>query len=215
MNKTLTLEAKTRERTGSKASVRLREEGRIPAIVYGHKQEPVAISLDAHDFAEGLHHGHRLMDIQIGGETRKLLLKDVQYDHLSRDVVHVDLVRVDVTETIRVTVPVELKGITKGAGAGGIVESHTDRIDVECLAMKMPDTITISVKEMDIGDIIHAGDVALPEGVSLASAADTIIATCQMVAAARTTQEMEEEEPTAPEIITEKKLAEGEEGAES
>jgi len=215
MSKTLALEAKTRERTGSKASAQLRKEGRIPAIVYGHKQEPVAISLNAHDFTEGLHHGRRLMDIKIDGKAQKLLLKDVQYDHLSRDVVHVDLVRIDVTETLRVTVLVELKGTAKGASEGGIIESHTDRIEVECLATKIPDTIIVSVKEMGIGDVIHAGDIVLPEGVALASGADTILATCQMVAAARTTQELEEEEPTAPEVITEKKPAEGEEGAES
>ena len=90
MNETLTLEAKTRERTGSKASAQLRKEGRIPAIVYGHKQEPVAISVNAHDFVVGLHHGHRLMDIKIDGKAQKLLVKDLQYDHLSRDIVHIE-----------------------------------------------------------------------------------------------------------------------------
>jgi large subunit ribosomal protein L25 len=212
MSKTLALEAKPREHTGSRAAARVRKEGRIPAIVYGHKQEPVAISLDGHDFVEGLHHGHRLMDVKIGGKTQKMLVKDLQYDHLGRDIVHVDLMRVDVTETVHVTVPVEVKGAAKGAGA--IVEAHTDHIEVQCLAAKIPDVIVVSVKDMHVGDIIHAGDVALPEGVSLVSAADTIIATCHMVAAAKTTEEVEEEAPAAPEVITEKKPVEGEEGGE-
>jgi large subunit ribosomal protein L25 len=213
MNDTLSLEAKTREHTGSSASARVRKEGRIPAIVYGHGQEPVAISLDAHDFVEGLHHGHRLMDIAIDGKAQKMLVKDLQYDHLGRDIVHADLMRVDVTEKIEVTVPIEIKGTAKGASEGGIVEAHADRIEVECMAGKIPDVITVSVKEMDVNDIIHAGDIALPDGVSLASPADTIVVTCHVVTAAPTTEEVEEEEPTAPEVISERKPAE-EEGAE-
>ncbi len=214
MNKTLTLEAKTREHTGSKASARVRKDGRIPAIVYGHGQEPVAVSLDAHDFVEGLHHGHRLIDVKIDGKAQKMLVKDIQYDHLGRDVVHIDLMRIDVTERIRVTVPVEVKGTAKGLSEGGIVESHADRVEIECLAGQIPEAIVVSVKEMGVGDIIHAGDVVLPEGVSLASPADTIIVTCHVVAAAKSTEQMEEEGPTAPEVITEKKPAGGQEGAE-
>ncbi len=214
MNKTLALEAKTREHTGSKAAARIRREGRIPAIVYGHKQEPTAISLDAHDFVEGLHHGHRLIDVKLGGKTQKMLIKDLQYDHLGRDIVHIDLIRIDVTETIRVTVPVETKGAAKGIAEGGIVEAHADRVEVECLAVKIPDAIIVPIKEMGVGDIVHAGDIALPDGVSLVSPADTIIVTCHMVAAAKTTEEVEEAEPTAPEVISEKKPAEEEEGAE-
>ncbi len=134
MDKTLLLEAKTREHTGSKASARIRKAGRIPAIVYGHGQDPVAISLDAHEFVQGLHHGHRLIDVIIDGKTQKMLVKDLQYDHLGRDIVHADLIRIDVTEKLAITVPIELKGTAKGAHEGGIVEAHADRIEVECLA---------------------------------------------------------------------------------
>lgn len=214
MNKTLALEAQTREHIGSKASARVRKEGRIPAIVYGHRQQPVTISLDAHDFVEGLHHGHRLMDVKIDGKTQKMLVKDLQYDHLGRDVIHVDLMRIDVTETVHVTVPIEVKGTAKGIAGGGFVEAHADRLEIACQAAKIPDVIVVPVKEMKVGDIIHAGDIALPEGVSLVSPADTIIVTCHAMAVARTTEEIEEGEPTAPEVITEKKPAEGEEGAE-
>lgn len=209
MNKTLTLEAKTREHTGSKASARVRKEGRVPAIVYGHGQDPVAISLDAHDFSQGLHHGHRLMDIAIDGKAQKTLVKDLQYDHLGRDIVHADLMRVDITESIHVTVPIEVKGTVEE----GLMETHADRIEVECLAGKIPDDIVISVKGMGVGDIIHAGDVALPDGVSLVSPTDTILVTCHSITAAPTTEEIEEEEPTAPEVISERKPPE-EEGSE-
>ncbi|MHC4510134.1 MAG: 50S ribosomal protein L25/general stress protein Ctc, partial [Planctomycetota bacterium] len=76
MAKTLALKAEVREHTGRKAVQRMRQEGGIPAIVYGHKQEPVAVVLDAHDFVEGLHHGHRLMDVQIGKKKEKIIVKE-------------------------------------------------------------------------------------------------------------------------------------------
>jgi len=211
MDKTLLLEAQVRENTGSSAAKKVRKQGRVPAIVYGHKQDPVAISLDAHDFAEGLHHGHRLMDIKIEGQTQKMMLKDLQYDYLGRDIVHADLMRVDVTETIHVTVPIELKGTAQGTHEGGIIEEHADRLEIECLVTNMPETIVASVKEIGVGDVLHAGDIALPDGVTLVSPAETIVATCHLVAAAKTTEELEEEAPSAPEVIGEKK-AEGEEG---
>ncbi len=213
MDKTLLLEAQIRERTGSRAAAQLRKEGRVPAIVYGHKQEPVAISLNAHDFLKGLQRGHRLMDIKVEGKTQKIMLKELQYDYLGRDVVHVDLMRVDVMETVRVTIPLELKGIAQGTHEGGIIEEHSDRIEVECMVTNMPETILVPVKEVAVGDVVHAGDITLPDGVTLISPAEMILVTCHLVAAAKTTEELEEEAPTAPEVIGEKKEeAEGEDG---
>ncbi len=213
MNKTLVLEAQVREHTGSKAAARLRTQGQIPAVVYGHKQDPVAITLNGHDFTQGLHHGHRVMDIQLGGKTQKMIVKELQYDHLGRNIVHADLMRVDVTETVRVTVPIELKGTAQGTHEGGIVEEHTDHIEIECLVTNMPESITVSIKDLGVGEGIHAGEVTLPDGVTLVSAPETLLVACHVVAAAKTAEEMEEEAPTAPEVIGEKK-EEAEEGGE-
>jgi len=204
MNKTLLLEAQIRERTGSKAAARARRQGQIPAIVYGHKQDPVAISLDAHDFIEGLHHGHRVLDVKVGGAAQKMMIKELQYDHLGRDIVHIDLMRVDVTETVRVSVPIELKGTAQGTHEGGIVEEHADHIEVECMVTNIPEVIVVSVKELDVGQAIHAGDVTLPDGVALVSAPETLLAACHVVAAAKSTEQLEEEAPAAPEVIGEK-----------
>jgi large subunit ribosomal protein L25 len=213
MNKTLSLEAQLREHTGSKASARLRKQGQIPAVVYGHKQDPVAIVLNGHDFAEGLHHGHRLMDIKVGGKVQKMIVKDLQYDYLGRHIVHADLMRVDVTETVRITVPIELKGTAQGTHEGGIIEGHADHIEIECLVTNMPETIVVSIKELGVGQSIHAGEVALPDGVTLVSPSETLLVACHVVTAAPTTEELEEEAPTAPEVIGEKK-EEAEEGGE-
>jgi large subunit ribosomal protein L25 len=210
MAKELLLKAEIREQTGSKAVRKVLKQGKIPAVIYGHKEEPIAISLDAHNFVEGLHHGHRLMDVQIGRKKQKTIVKDLQYDYLGKKVIHADLMRIDVTEKLKVTVPIELKGSAAGTHEGGIVEEHTDHLEVECKATDIPETLVVSIKDMKVGDVLHAGDIQLPEGVKLASSPDLLMVSCHLVAAAKTTEEVEEEMPAAPEVIGEVK--EGEEG---
>lgn len=214
MAKTLTLKAENREHTGSKAVKKVRLQGRIPAIVYGHKQEPMAISLDAHNFVEGLHHGHRLMDVQIGKKKEKVIVKDLQYDYLGKSIIHADLMRVNITETVKVTVPVELKGTAQGTHEGGIVEGHVDHLEIECKVTDIPETIVVSVKDMQVGDALHAGEIVLPDGVKLIGSPETLVVTCHVVAAAKTTEELEEEEEAAPEVIGEPKEEEETESAE-
>lgn len=214
MEKELVLKAEKRDKTGSRSAAKVRKEGRIPAVVYGHKQEPMAISLDAHGFVEGLHHGLRLIDVQIGRRKEKTLIKELQYDNLGKNIIHADLMRVDVEETVRVTVPIELKGTAQGTHEGGIVESHADQIEIECKVTAIPETIVLSVKELGVGDALHAGDIALPEGVRLIDDPSTVVVTCGLVAAAKTTEELETEAPTAPEVITEAKEAEQEQSSE-
>jgi len=203
MAKTVLLKAEIREHTGTKAVQKVRLQGRIPAIVYGHKKQPVAISLDQHNFVEGLHHGHRLMDVQIGKKKEKMIVKELQYDYSGKNIIHADLMRVDVTEAVKVNVPIELKGTAQGTHEGGIVEEHTDHLEIECKATEIPETIVVSIKELSVGGILHAGDIELPSGMKLISSPDTLLVTCQLVAAAKTTEQMEEEMPVAPEVIGE------------
>ncbi|MHC4580045.1 MAG: 50S ribosomal protein L25 [Planctomycetota bacterium] len=214
MEKTLLLKAEVRKHTGSKAVRKVRRQGRIPAIVYGHKQEPVAISLDEHDFVEGLHHGQRLIDVQMGRKKERMLVKELQYDYLGRNIIHVDLMRVDMSETIKVTVPIELKGIAAGTHEGGIIEEHVDRLEIECKVTDIPQVLVVWVKDVHVGDALHASDIELPEGVKLASPPETLLVTCHLVAAAKTAEEAEEEAPTAPEVIGEVKEPGEEEASE-
>jgi large subunit ribosomal protein L25 len=214
MAKTLILKAENREHTGSKAVKKVLSQGRIPAIVYGHKQEPVAVSLDAHNFVEGLHHGHRLIDVQIGKKKEKVIVKDLQYDYLGKNVIHVDLMRVNITETVKVTVPVEFKGTAQGTHEGGIVEGHVDHLEIECKVTDIPETIFVSVKDMQVGDALHAGEIELPDGVKLIGSPETLVVTCHLVSAAKTTEELEEEAEAVPEVIGESKEDEETEAAE-
>ena len=206
------LQVKMRKEVGSKHSVILRREGRLPAIVYGHKQEPEAISVDLHDFTEHLHHGHRFFKVKMGKKTATLLVKELQYDHLGKDIIHADLVRVDLTESVKVSVSIELKGTSAGSHEGGIVDEHLDHLEIECKVTDIPETIVVSIKELGIGDAIHASDVELGEGIKLVTDPNALLLTCHLVAAAKSTEELEEELPAGPEVITEK--AEEEPGAE-
>lgn len=216
MAKKLLLKAEIREHSGTHRAAEVRRQGRIPAIVYGHKEEPVSISLDAHDFVEGLHHGHRVMDVQIGRKKETVVVKDMQYDYLGKSVIHADLMRVSASETVRVSVPIELKGTPKGAMEGGIIEEHIDHLEIECKVTEIPEAIVVSVKEIDVGDAIHARDVTLAEGLKLVSDPETLLVTCHLVAAAKSTEELEMEAPAAPEVIGKEKEAEeeAEEGSE-
>ena len=91
----LLLKAEPREHLGSKHSAKLRSQGKVPAVIYGHKQAPESISCDLHEFAEGLHHGHRLFDVEFSGKKEKLLVKDLQYDYLGKKIIHIDFIRVN------------------------------------------------------------------------------------------------------------------------
>ena len=209
------LKAEIREKTGSKLAAKERKDGQLPAIVFGHKQEAVAVLLDAHEFLNELHHGHRLIDLEVGKAKEKVIVKDLQYDYLGKNIIHVDLMRVDITETIKLTVPVELRGTAKGTHDSGIIEEHLDHLEVECKATDIPETIVVSVKEVGVGDSIHAKDVELPAGVKLVTDDEALIVTCHLVAAAKAEEDaelMEGEEAASaePEVITEKK--EDEEG---
>jgi large subunit ribosomal protein L25 len=211
MEKSVLLKAEKREQTGTSSAAKMRKSGRIPAVVYGHKQEPAAISLDAHTLIEALHHGHRVMDVQIGKKQEKVIVKDMQYDHLGRDIIHVDLMRVDVSEKIEVSVPIEIKGVAKGTHEGGVIEVHTDHLEVECLVTEIPKSIVVNIKDVGVGDTVHASDIELPSGVKLVSDPEILLLACNVIAEVKTTEELEAEMPAVPEVITEVK-EEAEEG---
>jgi large subunit ribosomal protein L25 len=175
----------------------------------------VSISLDEHNLVEGLHHGARVLDIEIGGKKETVMFKAIQYDHLGKDIIHADLIRVNVSEKVKVNIPIELKGIAQGTHEGGIIEEHLDRLEVECKVSDIIESIMVNVKEIEVGDAVHAGEIELPAGMVLVTNPETVVLTCHLVAAAKTTEELEEEAPAEPEIVGEAKEGEAAEGEES
>lgn len=200
----ITLKGELRTEVGSKSSAKLRKHGKIPAIMYGHGKDPVSFALNFHDFSEGLHHGHRLVDVKMEGKSETALVKDLQYDHLGKYVIHADFIRVNLAETVTVAVALEFKGTAKGTQEGGMIDTHADQVEIECKVSDIPESIEVSIKDIGVGDSIHASDIEIPAGMKLISDPEMLIVTCHLVAEAISTEEAEAEMPTAPEVITEK-----------
>lgn len=211
MSDTVMLKAEVRQQVGSKATVKLRGEGKMPAVVYGHKKDPVSITLDAHAFVESLHHGNRIFDMDIDGAQETLLVKDIQYDYLGRDVIHADFVRVNLNEMVEVQVSIEMVGTAKGSHEGGIIDEQLDHLIVKCKVSAIPEVIRVNVTEMDLGSVLHAGEIELPEGSELVTDKDAVVLVCHEAKAALAEEGVEGEEGAAePEVITEKKEEAGE-----
>lgn len=159
------LHAVKRDRIGSRYSKRLRDQGKLPAVVYGHKEEPLAVALDAKETLRLIHKGEKVYRLEIeGGGSETVLLRDLQYDYLGTNIVHCDLSRVDLNERVRTRVPIHLIGEAKGLKKAGATLMHavTD-IEIECLVSNLPDFIEVDISGLDVGDSIHAKDVALPK----------------------------------------------------
>ncbi len=214
MAELMVLEAEIRQQKGSKAVRRLRDRkvGKLPAIVYGHGQAPVCISVNAHDFVEALHHGHRIFEVQLPGGKQTLLVKDLQYDHFGKQLIHADLMRVDLSERVTVTVSLALRGTAKGTHEGGIVDQMLDHLEVECRVTEIPEVLDVSIKELGVGEMIYAKDVSLPAGVNLKTNPEALICLCHLpkIKEAAEAGVPAVEGPQEPEVITERKSTEEE-----
>ncbi len=210
MSDTVMLKAEVRQQVGTKVSAQLREQGKLPAVVYGHKQDTVSIALNAHEFIENLHHGHRIFDVDMDGKKETVLVKDIQYDYLGKDVIHTDLVRVNLNEMVDVQVSIEMVGTAKGTHEGGIIDEQLDHLIVKCKVSAIPEIISVNVTEMALGDVLRAGQIALTEGAELVTDPDAVVLVCHEAKAAISEGEaegegVEGEAATEPEVITEKK----------
>lgn len=213
-----TLQVARRERTGSRYARRERAAGRLPAVLYGHGKEPVHLTLDAHEALRFFHLGEKVFDIRIPDETatETVLLKDLQFDYLGTNVVHVDLARVDLNEEIEANVPIHLVGEAVGLKTAGAMLVHpATSVNVKCTVANLPDGIDVSISELGVGESIHARDVPMPAGVELAGDEEAVVASIIV----KKVEEEEvgeaedvEAEVASPEVITEKKDEEKESG---
>ena len=196
------IEAKQRERVGTRYARRLRQEGRLPAVIYGHKSNPVAISVNETETLTHLRHGTIVMEVDIEGVgTETCLVKDLQFGYLGDDVVHVDFARVDLDETVTVMVSIDLHGqMTGSKKPGAIMVTDMTDIEVSCSVRNIPDRIRLDLGAFE--DVATVADLEMPENVTPINAPEERIAHIQIQA--------EEEEPASGEDA-----ADGEAAAES
>src|SRR5438477_963029 len=162
MSKTAQLSAKPRPELGSRANKRLRDAGFIPGVIYGHKEAVVPVTLPKRDVVGHLERRAHLFDLSVDGKSEKVLVKEVQYDHLGIEVLHVDFARVSLDEKVEVTVPLELKGTPKGEADGGVLQQLISDLEIECLVTDIPQVIRQSVADMGVDDVLSIKDLALP-----------------------------------------------------
>lgn len=186
------LEAAARE--GGKPR-RLRRQGRIPAVVYGHRRASQAISVDALGFNQVAEHGGNiLINLMLPDGQDTVMVKAIQRDPLRGRIVHVDFLAVSLDEVLTASVPLTIIGDDEVTEAGGIVQHQLREVEVECLPTDVPSHITVDVSQLRIGDHITAGDLAIPESVKLLTAGDEIIITVIAPRVAEV-EEVAEEEP--------------------
>ncbi len=211
MAESVVLKTQKREGRGSQAAKRLRKQGMVPAVLYGHKEETIPVALVADDLHKAVRHGARVVDLDGHGKLEKALIRDLQWDHLGHAILHVDFERVGADERIVVTVPVELRGTAPGVTAGGVLDQPLHILSVECPAINVPNSVRVNLNELQLGAAIHVRDLHLPEGVKVMTDPDAIVVHVTLPVAEPEAAAAPAAESAEPEVIGRQK-AEEEEG---
>ena len=212
--------AETRTEFGKGAARRIRREDKIPAVIYGHGNDPIHLTLPGHETMMALKHGgtNALLELDVAGDTQLALAREVQVDPIRRVIEHVDFVAVRRGEKVTVDIPIHVVG---DAVPDSLVVTENSTIQVEAEATHIPELIEVSVQGAAIGTQVHARDLVLPEGTTLLADEELLIITVtQQISAEALEAELEEAEAEAgivhEESEAETEAAEGEaaEGAE-
>jgi len=223
MSDALTLPAEARERAGKGASRELRREGRAPAVIYGGKEEPTPIHVEAKELVRQLGTGHfmnSIVMIELGGKPVRTIPKDVALHPVTDRPIHVDFLRLAKDAKVHVNVPVIFANeeMSPGLKKGGVLNIVRHELDLVCEADKIPSEISIDVTGLEVGDSIHISNVNLPDGAeSGITDRDFTIATIVAPSALKSeTGEAAEAGDTAEASDAEAETAEGEgEGEEA
>ena len=197
-NESPTIQAMQRDRVGTRYSRRLRQEGKLPAVIYGHGSDPMSIAVNSKETLAILHHGAHVLNIAVeGGDTETCLVKDLQFGYLGDDVIHVDFTRVNLDETVQVLVRLELIGEVEGAKASNaIMITDLNEIEVSCAVRNIPESLRIDLTAYESS--VNVGELNLPEGVTAITSNETSIVRLQVKGDAED-EDGDTEEPAASE----------------
>jgi large subunit ribosomal protein L25 len=207
MAESIVITSEGRKGSGSREAARLRKKGLIPAIIYGHKETPETVAVPWDSLEPALRQRTHSLELQVGGKKQSVLIQDVQYDHLVKDVLHVDFLRVSATDRIHVTVPIELRGTpTHAKGGAGVLIQPLHNLHIECLVSARPESIRIKIDDLQLGQAIHVRELQVPEGVKILHDGDAVVVQLKVptVQAEVAPAAPIEGESAEPEIITKK-----------
>ena len=191
----ITLNTQMRSDYGRKAAKEYRAAGLLPVNIYGLGKENLTVTIDRKEFSQIFMAGHRIFTLEVGEDKEQGVIKEVQYDAMGSELLHVDFSRIDIHQKITLEVAIEVIGTV----ANGALDVPMKEIKVESLPTGFPSSITINVVEMKIGDVLRVSDLEAPEGCSFAEEPDALVAQVSAI-------EEEEAEVSAEE---------GEEGADA
>lgn len=200
-----------REGRGSTAARKLRKQGLVPAVLYGHGEATASIALQADALLKAVRHGAHVVDLKAGNELQKALIRELQWDHLGKELLHADFARISKDDRVVVPVPVHVRGQAPGVTAGGALDQPLHTLEIECPAVAVPEHIRVNVGELQIGAAIHVRDLHLPEGCKAMSDPDAIVVQVKAPEAEAAAAAPAAGETAEPEVIGRKAAAEEEE----
>ncbi|MGD8495506.1 MAG: 50S ribosomal protein L25 [Gemmatimonadales bacterium] len=205
---TATLAVEMREGRGKGDARKLRAAGQIPANIYGHGIDSIAVAADAHEFdaLTSRISGNTLVELQLEGKSRQVLIREIQRHPYKPQVLHVDFFAIRADETIRVSVPVHIVGTATGVkNSGGVLQQALNQVEIECLPNEIPEAFEIDVSALEIGDSLHVSDLDTM-GFETSEAPERTIVTVQPPRLLEEETEEEEEleglEGLEPEVIS-------------
>ena len=214
MSDAVILKATPRDTSGSRAAIKLRKSGFVPGIVYGHKQDNVQVAVSAEELDRAIRVQHaRVLDLEIGGKAETVLIRELQWDYLGKQMIHVDFERKDRAELVRVTVPVELRNAPKATG-GGVLDQPLHTLHVECPLGDIPEAIRIDITNLTLGNPIHVKELTLPEKVKVLEAPEAVVVQLKLPGIEPVAPIAPVEPGAGPEVIKPEKKKAEEEGDE-
>ena len=164
--------AESRGQSGKSAAKRARRIGNVPAVIYGGHQEPQMLVLNHNDVIKHLEHEavySHVLDVTVDGKTEKAILKGIQRKPAGSQILHMDFLRVDMSEAVKVHVPLHFTNEHTGIGGkkGGIAAHSMTDVEVSCLPSALPEYLEVSLETLDVGETLHLSDLVLPAGVSI------------------------------------------------
>ncbi|SEN64144.1 50S ribosomal protein L25/general stress protein Ctc [Lihuaxuella thermophila] len=170
------ISAEKREQKNRAALNRLRKEGRVPAVIYGNGTEALEIHLDGKEFRKHTGEGPGVMDIKVDDQVHHVMIREVQRDPVKANILHIDFLKVERNKPVETEVPVHLVGEANGVKAGGVLQQTARSALIRCLPDQIPAELTLDISQLEIGDSVTLGNIALPAGVELLSDGDTVVA---------------------------------------
>lgn len=193
------LNCEKRDFTGTLRNRRLRESGKIPAVLYG-RGDNIKLSIATRDIDAAIRHGSQIIELK-GDCNESAQIKEVQWDAFGVDVLHVDLSRIDATELVDLTLQVELVGVAPGTKTGGMVKHMLHRVDVCCPANTVPEKLELKINDLELNGVLKVSDIRLPDGATMVTGADEIVVQCVEASATSEETAADADAPSEPEVI--------------